>query len=132
MAVADRLPIPVSRELVRFVVVGLLNTAIGLAVIVSLYTVAGLGLAASNAAGYAVGLVVSFILNGKWTFTASQLGLRQVIGFAVVFAMSFGISLGLVHAMMSLGVAYPLAQLCGVGLYSGVMFVGMKYAVFAR
>ena len=58
-------------QFLRYSLVGLLNTALGLLVIWGLM-LAGFGPYSANVAGYAVGLVLSFFLNRAWTFHAQR------------------------------------------------------------
>src|SRR4051794_28739654 len=59
------------RQPLRFAMVGLLNTAIGLFTIYLATFGLGLGPVLANALGYGIGLVTSFALNRRWTFAAS-------------------------------------------------------------
>lgn len=52
----------------RFVVVGLLNTAVGLGVIYGCKFFLEFGNVLANVVGYACGITVSFLLNSSWTF----------------------------------------------------------------
>lgn len=61
------MPRSLRRTAPRFLIVGLVNTAVGLSVIFACKALAGLGDALSNAVGYTVGLAVSFVLNRSWT-----------------------------------------------------------------
>ena len=58
----------VDTNLVRYLVVGFLNTLLGLMVIYFAMYVLRFGVVAANVIGYAVGVVVSFLLNQRWTF----------------------------------------------------------------
>lgn len=55
----------------RFGAVGMLNTALGYAVILAGLAL-GLGDIISNATGYAAGLVLGFFLNRQWTFSRAD------------------------------------------------------------
>ena len=63
------------QEIVRYLVVGCINMGIGLSTIFVL-TATGSSDLLANAIGYSVGIPVSFMLNGRWTF--SQVNLSSV------------------------------------------------------
>lgn len=56
------------REAGRFLSVGVANTVVGLLVIYAAKFFLRLGDVPANALGYAVGLLLSFALNSRWTF----------------------------------------------------------------
>lgn len=125
-------PRPVQQEAWRFALIGGLNTVVGVALIILLYRNFGLGLVMSNAAGYGVGLVLSFVLNGAWTFGTTRYSTTMVIKYLALIGLGFVTSMLIIYGLMKFGVAYWLAQLGGVVTYSGIVFLGMKYAVFSR
>ena len=111
-------------QLWRYGLVGLLCTALGLAVILICHEWLGLGIVLSNVVGYSVGLVISFLLNGRWTFQyRGEMG-QRVLGFVVVVAIAFAANISVVFLAMGAGFAFFWAQLCGVTTYSGIVFMG--------
>src|SRR5207244_4508227 len=70
-AISDRRP-KMRRRLggspIKFVVVGVGNTLLGLTIIYALKGLAGASDVAANVVGYLVGASVSFSLNKTWTF----------------------------------------------------------------
>jgi putative flippase GtrA len=119
-----------SREVSRFAIIGALNTFVGVAVIFLFYKALGFGLVTSNAAGYGVGLVLSFALNGSWTFGSSTYNLHTVIKYFVLVCAAFTINILIIQLFTSFGLAYWAAQLVGVFVYSLLVFLGMKYVIF--
>ena len=71
----------------RFLVVGVVNTAVGYGTILALQYGAGIGHLPANAAGYLVGATVSYLLNKHYTFE-SQRAHREA---APKFVMAVGI-----------------------------------------
>jgi putative flippase GtrA len=53
---------------VKFAVVGVANTVVGLAAIYLCKWLLGFNDALANITGYTVGLIISFLLNRGWTF----------------------------------------------------------------
>ncbi|MDM7005922.1 GtrA family protein [Klebsiella michiganensis] len=66
-----------SREAVRYIIVGLANTAMTAVVIFGLMH-AGVGIYPSNATGYVVGIIFSFVMNAKFTFSTTLSPLRFI------------------------------------------------------
>lgn len=115
----------------RFSIVGMINTAIGLAV---LYTAlfAGLGDFASNALGYGVGLVASFMLHRGWTFAGRTRTLsRDAVGFGLAWVIAYLANLALIGAGRSLGfIENPFVQFGGVLIFAGTFYLLTSRLVF--
>lgn len=119
------------RRLFRFALTGLANSAVGWAVIFGGLWAGMSGLAA-NAAGYAVGLVLSFTLNRRFVFgvTGAVAG-REVARFLAAFAVAYGINVAVLLAAQSvLGAGNPLAQLPAIAAYVVIFFVLSQRFVF--
>lgn len=116
---------------IRFGLVGVINTLVGLAVIAVLLRL-GAGDWIANAASYAVGLCVSFTLNRRWTFGVRSTVEAQEIGrFLAAFAVSFGANLSVLAMMRGLGFAESLiGQGMAMIAYSIVFFVLSRRFVF--
>lgn len=116
---------------IRFAVVGLANTAIGMAAIYAVMYFGGTGPAIANAVGYAIGLAVSFLLNRIWTFRNPN-PIRNVLPrYVMVAACSYGLNLTIVlTAVNGFGMNAYLAQLLGICAYTCIMFLGCRLFVF--
>ena len=126
----SNLPFDYPRML-RFGVVGLLNTALGYAVILAGLAL-GLGDIVANATGYAAGLVLGFFLNRQWTFTRAD-GFRAgtLLRYGGVFLVAYSINLAVVIAARSAGITEsPLVHLAGICVYSVVFYLGSAHFVF--
>lgn len=119
------------RQFVRFLLVGVVNTLVGLGVIYAGKYFFGLGDVAANVVGYAVGLTVSFVLNKRFTFNHSGAALRAaalfLLTFAIAYAVNLGVVLGLIHGFGANGY---LAQAAGVPPYTITFFLLSKFMVF--
>jgi putative flippase GtrA len=118
----------------RFGLAGLLNTAIGFAVIAVLDAGLGLPPALANAAGYAVGMAVGFVLNRGFVFRSRTAlpaaGLRYLIAAAGAFALNQGV---LRVAGLALGNGRPqhlAAQLMAMAAYTVTLFFLCRVWVF--
>jgi putative flippase GtrA len=120
-------------QAVRFAVVGLANTSIGLLTIYAIMFFTPAGPLVANACGYAVGLAISFALNRSWTFQDRGNGKRALMRFLVCAAACFAANLGVVWFATERAAINPYwAQLVGVAIYTATMFVLCRWYVFAR
>lgn len=119
-----------SARPLRFGLVGLVNTAAGLLVILASRSWLGLGEVAANALGYACGLGLSFCLNRRWTFADRGPMWRSGSRFAFVVAAAWAINMVCVLALVYIGLPAPLAHAAGVAPYSMGVYLGCKWWVF--
>lgn len=118
-------------RLLRFGLTGLANSALGWAVIFGGLW-AGLSGPVANAAGFGVGLILSFTLNRRFVFavTGAVQG-REVARFLAAFAVAYGVNLGVLFAAQGvLGKDSALAQLPAIGAYVVVFFLLSQFVVF--
>lgn len=117
--------------LLRFATVGVLNTLLGYAVIFLCMYVLGLGAVTSNVAGYAVGLLVSFVLNRTFTFRSTSAALPEALRFLVIFVLAYLANLGvLVVLTRQLHVHEGLSQVLAGAVYFMLSFALSRYYVF--
>lgn len=113
----------------RFLTVGAGNTVIGLATIY-LGKIAGLGDVLANVVGYAVGILVSFMLNKRWTFRHDGPALRAFGRFVTVVLIAYLLNLATVVLALNAGVNSYLAQALGVLPYALFSYWGSKHYAF--
>ena len=118
-------------RLLRFGLTGLANSAVGWAVIFGGLWAGMSGLAA-NAAGYAVGLLLSFTLNRRFVFgVTGAVSVREVAKFVAAFAVAYGVNVAVLMAAQSvLGADSALAQLPAIGAYIVIFFLLSQFFVF--
>jgi len=120
------------RQSLRFSLVGLVNTAIGLMAIYALMFLLDVGPALANMAGYTVGLAVSFLLNRVWTFNNTQPLTHVLPKYLLTAAACYLLNLGaVVLCAVYLSTNPYLTQLLGIGIYTICMFLGCRGIVFA-
>ncbi|MGE4276716.1 MAG: GtrA family protein [Lawsonibacter sp.] len=129
----------------RFLLVGIVNTLVGTAVMFLLYNTAGLhrwgdlGYWLSTLGNYTVGSVVSFFLNKHFTFRSRETGIRVVLRFAlnivVCMVLAYGIAQRVVEWILS-GTALSqqvqgnLSMLVGMGLFVLLNYFGQRFFAF--
>ena len=102
----------------RFLTVGLLNTAVGYTIIL-LALAMGAGDYVANAAGYAVGLVLAYVLHRRWTFAVTSLASVREMGLFAASAMAaYAANLSIIYFARSMGhVDSPLVQVAAMAAY---------------
>jgi len=126
---------PLIGPLVRYGLVGLLNTGVGLAVILG----AEFGLHApplvANALGYAAGFAVGFVLNRSFVFRSDArtevAGPRYLLAVAACYGLNVAVLQGLRAVVPAGDLFRAAAQLCAMGAYTVSLFVLSRYWVFA-
>jgi len=117
-------------QLHRFLLVGMINTGVGLSIIWSLMW-SGLSPITANLIGYMVGGGVSFYLNGSWTFATKNHDVRTFGRFLIAFFISYCVNF--ISLKFSLGyteLSPYLLQCVAVGMYSICFFVLSRHFVF--
>ena len=123
-------------QVARFSAVGLVNTIVGLGIIwESMYL--GLGYVKANILGYTVGMIVSFTLNSRWTFSQrtkkgdtkdATYALRFLIAFLIAWSANYMV---LILFVRSLNLSQYIAQLGAMATYTVVFFLLCRIFVFS-
>ena len=122
-----RVAVPAS---IKFLMVGVVNTAVGLTVIYGLKWL-GRSDVTANILGYLCGLMVSFTLNRNWTFRHAGTILPAALRFLLVFAVAYLANLGTVLGLIRLlGVNGYVAQTLGIIPYTTLFYLGSRYVAF--
>jgi len=105
----------------KYVIVGLINTAVTMAVIFTL-TYGGLSVYTANALGYIAGICVSFLLNVYFTFS-SKATLIRLVKFLIVCGLSYLANLVAIKIVLEVnaGGIYA-AQFLGMAIYTMIGF----------
>ncbi|WP_238403288.1 GtrA family protein [Paenibacillus mesophilus] len=129
-----------DHSFLRFLLVGVFNTLVGLSVIALLLHVAGIGYWASTFIGNAVGALVSYILNKRFTFRSKAKVAGSLWKFLLVTLVCYGLSYGIgLYGGWLIAAVFPwfpdnrvhdAATLLGTGLYTVTNYLGHKYFSF--
>ena len=124
-------------SLVRFIIVGIINTLVGAGVMFFMYNIAGAGYWVSSALNYIVGSIVSYFLNKYFTFRQKQKSLRIVLSFianiCVCYLIAYGAARPLVEMMLSgspTAVTDNISMLLGMAVFVGLNYLGQRFIVF--
>lgn len=123
----------IDSSLIRFLIVGVSNTAIGMSVIYLAWKVMGLGDVVSNIAGYAIGFLWSYMANRLWTFRDRSAAVRSFILFLLVCAVAYAANLAVVLGSRKLlGEGSFLPHVAGMAVYTAVGYLGSRFFAFRR
>ena len=131
--------IKLTSSFVRFLLVGLVNTCVGLGIIFFLLNAVHLSYWISTFIGNAIGACVSFFLNRSFTFNSSVSFQRGLPKFMTIILMCYMLSYFLSEKlvvwvneiqMVSTSVEQNGAVLLGSVLYTISNYLGQKYLVF--
>ena len=116
--------------ILRFLLVGVGNTLVGLGLIFGAKGILGVGDVAANAFGYSVGVAISFTLNRAWTFQHGGSVSKSFKLFLLVQAIAYLANLLCVMLLIDSSVNAYLAQALGIAPYTMVSYLGSRYLVF--
>ena len=121
----------VDRSFVRFVLVGLVNTAVGYGVILFLHYGLQMSPLWANVGGYAVGGLLSYLLNRSFTFASSKPHSQALPRFGAAMAACFALNLMVLEFGLSvLALPVPAAQALAIGSYTVAFYLVNRLAVF--
>jgi putative flippase GtrA len=117
-------------QLVRYLTIGALNTAIGLGIILIFTLFAKFPYWISNAAGYAAGLGFSYFSSRIWTFNVFR-EKGQAIRYLISFFICYLLQLILLFVLISfIRVIEIYAQVLSMAAYTVPNFTLQKFYVF--
>ena len=128
-----------DEKLIKFIIVGVVNTAVSAAVMFLLYNMANFGYWGSSAVSYVVGSVISFFLNRNFTFKNKGNILKSALKFAANIAICYVIAYTLakpaVNAMLSqsglsASAVEQISMVFGMVLFTAINYAGQRFVVF--
>jgi len=129
----------IDGTLLRFLLVGVINTLVGCGTMFLLYNLALWSYWASSAANYIVGGIVSFFLNKYFTFRKKEWSWKQVIRFAVNVAVCWLLAYGMAKPLVlhlleeqSLWLQENVAMFVGMCLYTALNYLGQRFFAFRK
>ena len=128
-------------KLLKFLLVGVLNTLLSAAVMFLLYRLAGFGYWGSSAVSYLLGGILSYFLNKRFTFENHD----SVLWTAVRFALTVAVCYLAAYSLAKPAVAWvlssaklpeawvdQLSMLFGMALYTFFNYLGQRFFAFRK
>ena len=111
--------------------IGILNTFIGLSVIFAAKGILRLDDFVSNLLGYSFGLLISYFFNRKWTFHHNGHISRSALRFGIAFLLSYIANLIAFYGLRDgVGLNSYLAQTLSIVPYTLIFYFTCSYYVF--
>lgn len=127
----------IDEKLLRFMIVGIVNTLFGAGIMFGLYNIAGCSYWVSSAVNYILVSILSFMLNKKFTFRYSgQLvtsGIRFTLNIAVCYLVAYGVAKPLAIMILTdrnVILQENIAMLIGMCIFTGLNYLGQRLFVF--
>ncbi len=122
---------------IKFLIVGVLNTLVGAAVMFFAYNLLCLNYWVSSAANYIVGSIVSYILNKHFTFQNKDNSIKVLIKFVVNVSICYLLAYGIAKPLtmkiltgMSTNVQENIAMIVGMCFFVVFNYIGQRYFTF--
>ena len=127
----------IDAKLLRFLIVGVINTLVGTAIMFGLYNLAGAGYWLASAANYVLTSILSFFLNKYFTFQNRERSwsqvLRFVVNIAACYLLAYGIAKPLCLRLLagaSDKVRDNVSLFVGMVLFTGLYYIGQRLFAF--
>lgn len=126
-----------DKTFLRFIIVGVINTLFGTAIMFVFYNVFGLSYWLSSASNYFFGSILSYFLNKYFTFRYKKrdwkvVG-RFVLNISACYLIAYGAAKPLVRALLSgasATIQENVAMLCGMCLFVALNYLGQRFFAF--
>ncbi|MBX2884262.1 MAG: GtrA family protein [Granulosicoccus sp.] len=117
----------------RFLITGCANTLCGMLTIYVCLEYASMSNIKSNVAGYAVGLVISYYMNSRFTFRFRGDWKKSALRFIMVFAVAYLANLSVVLCLIRYTSIYDYyAHWMGLPFYTVVFYLGSRLFAFRQ
>lgn len=130
-----------SLEQVRFIIVGVMNTIIGMAAMLIAYNVFHLGYWISSAMDYIIGSIFSYFANKYFTFRSNKKSgeevVRFVINIVVCYVLAYSIAKPIIEMLLkdislSVSILEQISMIFGMCIFIVLNYFGQKFFVFRR
>lgn len=128
-----------DKTILKFILVGVINTAFGTAVMLLFYNVFHLNYWISSASNYFFGSILSYFLNKYYTFQYKKRDIKVVLRFALTILICYLIAYGIAKPLfMHLFAGYSesfrdnAAMLGGTVFFVGLNYLGQRFFAFKK
>ena len=135
----NRLTGLIDQKLAKVLVVGVINTLVGTAIMFGLYNLAHCSYWVSSAANYILTSILSFFLNKYFTFGSKEKSAAEVLRFAVNIAVCYLLAYGIAKPLClaalagaSAAVRDNVSMFVGMCLFTGFNYLGQRFFAFKQ
>ena len=129
----------IDQKLLRFIIVGIINTLVGTAIMFGLYNWAHCSYWFSSAANYILTSILSYFLNKYFTFQNNEKSLGQLFKFilniTVCYLLAYGLAKPVVSWILqnqSRSIQENCSMLVGMGAFVEFNYIGQRLIVFKK
>lgn len=126
-----------DKTFLKFILVGVINTAVGAGVMFLCYNLFGCSYWFSSSANYVVGSIVSYFLNKYYTFKVKKRSWKYVAKFVANISICYLLAYGIAKPMaarllagVSVSVQENVAMLVGMVLFVALNYFGQRFFAF--
>lgn len=128
-----------NNTVTRFILVGIVNTLFGTAIMFVFYNVFHLSYWVSSASNYFFGSILSYFLNKGFTFRYGKTDVKSILRFTVnilvCYLLAYGIAKPVMHKLLSSysqSIQENVSMVLGMILFVGLNYLGQRYFAFKK
>lgn len=125
------------RTAFRFILVGVVNTLVGAAIMFVFYNVFHFSYWISSASNYFFGSILSYFLNKNFTFRYGKTDLKSIARFTLTILVCYLLAYGIAKPTMasllsdySVSVQENVSMLLGIVLFTALNYLGQRFFAF--
>ena len=123
----------------RFVLVGIINTLFGTAIMFVFYNVFHLSYWVSSSSNYFFGSILSYFLNKNFTFRYGKADLKSILRFTINILLCYLLAYGIAKPVMkyllsnySVSIQENVSMVLGMILFVGLNYLGQRFFAFKK
>ena len=124
---------------IRFIIVGVINTLFGTAIMFVFYNVFHLSYWISSASNYFFGSILSYFLNKSFTFKYGKADFKSIFRFTVNILVCYVLAYGIAKPVMrwalsgySVTVQENVSMVLGMVLFVALNYLGQRFFAFKK
>lgn len=121
----------------KFIIVGIINTVVGTAIMFILYNVFNFSYEISSGANYFFTSILSYFLNKYFTFKSKEKSVSEIIRFALNIIVCYVLAYGIAKRLAFLVLGFldkrlreNIAMVVGMGLFTILNYFGQRFFSF--
>ena len=126
-----------DKRLIKFLIVGVINTIIGMFLMFFLYNVVGCTYWGSSAINYFLTSILSFFLNKYFTFENKEKNIIQILRFCINIAICYLIAYGIAKPICSYVLSNydtvikdNISMIVGMCFFTILNYIGQRFYAF--
>ena len=137
MSLKNKTQLFTDKTFMKFIVVGIVNTIVGTAIMFVCYNVFGFSYWGSSAANYFFGSICSYIMNKNYTFHNKERGWKPFFRFTfnilICYLLAYGIAKPVINWMLSgysITIQENVSLALGMCLFVIFNYLGQRFYTF--